>query len=242
MQLVGFFDGPNSTGTGLRVGSPVTGTFKQDITPGEEGNYYLTCTETHCGGQGRGDVWLGFGSAENSRMPGGRHGEPGRRHALQLLWLARPRQLCHGPGRKLSGIAPGVLADGYIMHVDYSDGPRISSSTLRRSRWIERDGQGHRSGCSSVLNARSYYAELDVVGAGPVYVTGRLYEFKAAAGGPDPTMVDTMSKTHGRSEDTGEGLHRRPLRYLRPESTRGWRAGRLQMQPGRCVRRFRLHS
>jgi hypothetical protein len=44
-------------------------------------------------------------------------------------------------------------------------------------------------------HARSYYAELDVVGSGPVYVTGSLYEYK---GGPLvarlPTMIDTNAK------------------------------------------------
>jgi hypothetical protein len=59
-----------------------------------------------------------------------------------------------------------------------------------------------------VLNARSYYAELEVVGAGPVYVTGRLYEYK---GGPlvvqTPTMVDTNAKDPWEDEKKQEKVY-----------------------------------
>ena len=46
-----------------------------------------------------------------------------------------------------------------------------------------------------LAHARSYYAELDIVGLDPVYVTGSLYEYK---GGPlvarVPTLIDTNAQ------------------------------------------------
>ncbi|MBN1507968.1 MAG: hypothetical protein JW955_14040 [Sedimentisphaerales bacterium] len=100
------------------------------------------------------------------------------------------------PDGKLSGLAPGFFADGYIMFIGYKYGPA--------NLWLElqkiKTNQHVMDKDIDVMvprleNARSYYAELEVLGAGPVYVTGRLYEFK---GGPlvaqTPTMVDTDAK------------------------------------------------
>jgi hypothetical protein len=53
-----------------------------------------------------------------------------------------------------------------------------------------------------VLNARSYYAELEVVGAGPVTVTGRLFESKDGPLVAEISFVDTDTKDPW--EDPGE--------------------------------------
>jgi hypothetical protein len=53
-------------------------------------------------------------------------------------------------------------------------------------------------------HARSYYAELDVVGSGPVYVTGSLYEYKD---GPLVARTATMVDTNGNDPWEDEGVN-----------------------------------
>ncbi|MEA3226665.1 MAG: hypothetical protein U9Q07_12010, partial [Planctomycetota bacterium] len=54
-------------------------------------------------------------------------------------------------------------------------------------------------------HARSYYAELDIIGSGPVYLTGSLYEYKD---GPlvarTATMVDTNGNDPWEDEDVSD--------------------------------------
>jgi len=102
------------------------------------------------------------------------------------------------PDGSITGVAPGMFAtQTYVMHIDWEDGPAnlgidiekvVNMSNIMRNEEellldVSVPGLDH---------ARSYYAELDVVGSGPVYVTGSLYEYK---GGPlvvrTATMVDT---------------------------------------------------
>jgi len=85
------------------------------------------------------------------------------------------------------------------MHINWEDGPanlRIDiekvvnmSNIMRNEEELNLDvvvpGLGH---------ARSYYAQLDVLGSGPVYVTGSLYEYK---GGPLVAKTATMMDTKG---------------------------------------------
>jgi hypothetical protein len=110
---------------------------------------------------------------------------------------------------------PSFFANGYIMHVDYSKGP--ANLMINIEKVITDKAKGIANGnimdkdletvVPRVENARSYYAELEVVGAGPVYVTGRLYEFK---GGPlvaqTPTMVDTNGKDWWEDADKHDAV------------------------------------
>jgi hypothetical protein len=95
------------------------------------------------------------------------------------------------------------VADCYIMHVNYEGGP--ANLNINLEKVIQNQNimsQDFGAVVPSVINAHSFYAELDVVGAGPVYVTGSLYEYK---GGPlvaQATMVDTDS--HDAWEDMGK--------------------------------------
>jgi len=89
-----------------------------------------------------------------------------------------------------------VVADCYIMHIDYSRGPANLALDLEK---VVMNQNMMAQDIGVVIphldNARSYYAELEVVGAGPVYVTGRLYESKGGAlVAQTPTMVDTDAK------------------------------------------------
>jgi len=102
------------------------------------------------------------------------------------------------PDGSISGIAPGWIATKtYVMHVNWEDGPanlRIDIEKVVNMGNIMRNEEqlGLDLRVPGLDHARSYYAELDILGSGPVYVTGSLYEYK---GGPlvarTATMVDT---------------------------------------------------
>jgi len=96
-------------------------------------------------------------------------------------------------GKMFPGYPPGVVASCYVMHINWAYGPAnlgidiekvVNLSNIQRT-----DFDVFVPG---VINARSYYAALDVVGSGPVYVQGSLYEYK---GGPlvaqTAVMIDT---------------------------------------------------
>jgi hypothetical protein len=79
------------------------------------------------------------------------------------------------------------------MHINWEDGPanlRIDLEKVIMNQNIM--DENLEALVPGLAHARRYYAELDVVGSGPVYVTGSLYEYE---GGPlvarTPTMVDT---------------------------------------------------
>jgi hypothetical protein len=174
----------------------VTGTFKQTITPGAEGNHYLTMTETMTSSKGGAAFGAGFGSNEKFKdvRVGATLNVAGDASHNYYGLLARASYFID-PDGKMTGVAPGFVADCYIMHINYTSGPANLSIDLEKvvmnQNIMDEDIEAVAPG---VVNARSYYAELDVVGTGPVYVTGSLYEYK---GGPlvvQATMVDTDAK------------------------------------------------
>ncbi len=192
----------------------VTGTFKQTVTPGEAGNYYLTFTETTAVAKGGSAFAAGFGSTEKFKDV---------RVGAMLNLAADTRYNYYGlmargsyfidPDGKMTGVAPGFVADGYILHIDYSNGPANLKLDLEKVKMNQNVmDKNIEVAVPSALNARSYYAELEVVGEGPVYVTGRLYEFK---GGPlvvqTPTMVDTDAKDPWEDEKKQEKVYKEGL-------------------------------
>lgn len=175
----------------------VTGTFTQTLTAGEAGNGYLTFTETTPVAQGGSAFAAGFGSNEKFKdvRVGATVNVTGDDcHYFYYGLLARASYFID-PDGKLTGVAPGFVADAYILHIDYSNGPANLAINIEKVKMnahvMDKTVQAVIPG---VLNARSYYAELEVVGAGPVTVTGRLYESK---GGPlvaQVSFVDTNAK------------------------------------------------
>jgi hypothetical protein len=89
----------------------------------------------------------------------------------------------------------GIVANTYIMHVDWEDGPANLSIDIEKvvqlQNIMERDFNAVVPGFA---HQKSYYAELEVVGSDPTFVTGSLYAYK---GGPlvarTPTLVDTSA-------------------------------------------------
>jgi len=172
----------------------LTGTFTQTIMAGADGNDYLAFEETASAGVGGAAFGAGFGSEEEFTdvRVGGVVNVAGDASHNYYGFIARGSYFID-PDGSLTGVAPGVVADCYIMHVNYNDGPanlRIDlEKVIMNQNIMDEDIEAV---IPNLANDRSYYAELDVVGSGPVYVTGSLYEYK---GGPlvarTPTMVDT---------------------------------------------------
>jgi hypothetical protein len=163
----------------------------------DQGNPYLAFKETVTSSKGGAAFAAGFGSSEKFKdvRVGAMVDVAGDACHNYYGLIARASYFVD-PDGKLTGVAPGVVADCYIMHIDYSNGPANLALDLEKVV-MNQNMMAQDIGViiPRLDNARSYYAELEVVGAGPVYVTGRLYEFK---GGPlvaqTPTMVDTDAK------------------------------------------------
>ncbi len=179
----------------------VTGTYKGTVTTTPEGNGYLVLSETTAYDTGSGKYGAAFGAAFGSteRFKDVRVGATlnvtGDACHNYYGLLARATYFID-PDGKMSGLAPGFFASCYIMHIDFSRGPANLAldleKVLNNQNVMDKD-------VGVVIprleNARSYYAEIEVVGAGPVYVTGRLYESKGGAlVAQTPTMVDTDGK------------------------------------------------
>lgn len=170
----------------------VTGTFVQPILEAEDGTHYMAFDETESVGVGGAAFGAGFGSDEtftDVRVGAVVNVAGDASHNYHGL-LARARYI-FSDGTATP--APGVIADCYLMHIDWDGGPANLKIDLEKA--IQNQNimdEDIEVLVPNLANARSYYAELDVVGSGPVYVTGSLYEYK---GGPlvarTPTMVDT---------------------------------------------------
>jgi len=197
----------------------VTKTFTSTIVTGPDGNKYLSFDETtsyNTGEGGYGSAFgAGFGTDEvftDVRVGAVVNvtGDASRNyHGL----MARATYIID-PDGSLTGFAPGLFATQvYVMHIDWEDGPAnmdidiekvVNMSNIMRNAEellleVPAPGLGH---------ARSYYAELDVVGSGPVYVTGSLYEYK---GGPLVVRTATMVDTNGNDPWEDEGVNDEPF-------------------------------
>jgi hypothetical protein len=174
----------------------VAKTFKSTVTAGAAGNYYLTFTETTPTSKGGSAFSAGFGSSEKFKdvRVGATVNLAGDTTYNYYGLIARASYFID-PDGKLTGVAPGFVADGYILHIDYSNGPANAKIDLEKVKMNQNVmDKNVEAALPSALNARAYYAELEVVGQGPVTVTGRLFEFK---GGPlvaQTSFVDTDLK------------------------------------------------
>ncbi len=209
------FDGgkPNLAWTFLSF-PQVAGTFTQTITPGEAGNSYLTLTETTPLAKGGAAFAAGFGSTEKFKdvRVGATVNVSGNDcHYFYYGLIARASYFVD-PDGKMTGVAPGVVADGYIMHVDYSNGPANLAINIEKVKMNQNVMEKTPAALiPSVLNERSYYAELDVVGAGPVTVTGRLYESKGGLLLAEVSFVDTDVKDPWEDAGTAEKVFKEGL-------------------------------
>ncbi|MHC4519988.1 MAG: hypothetical protein ACYTAS_15470 [Planctomycetota bacterium] len=159
----------------------MTGSFTQTITPGADDNGYVAFKETNSVGVGGAAFGAGFGSDEvftDVRVGAVVNVAGDASHNYHGL-IARGQYLVSDGSWTP---APGVVADCYIMHINWEDGP--ANLTIDLEKVVMNSNimdENFDVLVPRLANARSYYAELEVVGSGPVYVTSSLYEHK---GGP----------------------------------------------------------
>jgi len=188
----------------------VTKTFTNTILTDPNGNKYLSLDEISSVGIGGSAFGAAFGTDEiftDVRVGAVVNVTGDASHSYCGL-VSRTTYFVD-PDGSMTGIAPGfVAAQTYVMHVSWNDGPanlRIDvEKVVMMSNIMRNEGELGLDVLVPGLNhARSYYAELDVVGSGPVYVTGSLYEYK---GGPLVARTATMVDTNGNDpwEDPDE--------------------------------------
>lgn len=181
----------------------VTGTFTQTFLASEGGNGYVALGETSSVSKGGAAFGAGFGTDEvfaDVRVGAVVNVVGDASHNHHGL-LARMTYFISDGAQTP---APGVVASGYVMHINWENGPanlRIDIEKVVTLSNIMREDFDVL--VPSLDNERSYYAELEVVGSGPVYVTGRLYEYQ---GGPLVAETETMVDTDGNDpwEDPDE--------------------------------------
>lgn len=177
----------------FRAYPEVTDTFDAAIETGPDGNGYLVLTETNPANAGGSASGVGMGSTEefgDVRLGTAINlgGETSR--SYQGLGVRMTYFIDDG---SISGY-PGIITSGYIMFVQWQEGPAnvrievlkiLNSEDVVMKTYVEVPVPG-------VDFSRPFYAELDAVGDGPVYITASLYDSK---GGTllarTPTWIDT---------------------------------------------------
>ena len=110
----------------------------------------------------------------------------------------------------LTGFPGTVVAQKvYVMHINWEDGPAnlridIEKDVMMQNIMRNEEELGLELAVPGLDHVRSYYAELDVLGSGPVYVTGSLYEYK---GGPLVAKTATMVDTSGNDPWEDPDVH-----------------------------------
>ncbi len=181
----------------------VTKTFTATILAEPDGNKYLSLDETTSYNTGEGSYGSAFGAGFGSDEVF----TDVRVGAVVNVTGDASRNYCGFSARSthiiddgsISG-APGMFATQvYVMHIDWEDGPANLGIDIEKVVNMQNIMRNEEELLLDVAvpglnHARSYYAELDVVGSGPVYVTGSLYEYK---GGPLVARTATMVDTNG---------------------------------------------
>ena len=182
----------------------LTKTFSGTIKDGPDNNDYLALDETTAATAGGSQFGMAFGAAEvftDVRLGAAVNVTGGLRsyHGLG----ARSTYIIDDSS--ISGY-PGIIASSYVMLIHWQDGPanlrievfKIVNNVVTVMKTYHEEpvpGLGH---------ARSYYAELDVVGSNPVYISGSLYQYK---GGPLVARTPTLIDTNGADPWENAGVH-----------------------------------
>ena len=184
----------------------VKNTYTQTLKATEDGNGYLALAETTAASATELGAAFGVGFGSNESFTDVRVGATVNvvgDASHSYCGLAARSSYIVNDGTMVLGAAPGIVASCYVMHVNWEDGPanlRIDIEKVVNLQNIMRTNFDVYA--PGLDNARSFYAELDVVGSNPVYVTGSLYEYQ---GGPlvaqTATMVDTSANDSWEDPD-----------------------------------------
>jgi hypothetical protein len=189
----------------------VTKTFTNTIVTDPNGNKYLSLDETSSADVGGSAFGSGFGSDEvftDVRIGAVVNVTGDASH--NYCGLVGRTEYFIDPDGSLTGVAPGfVAAKTYVMHVNWEDGPANLRIDIEKVVMLQNIMHNDTELGLDLLvprldNARSFYAEMDIVGSGPVYVTGSIYEYK---GGPLVARTTTMVDTNGNDPWEDEGVN-----------------------------------
>jgi hypothetical protein len=182
----------------------LTKTFSGAIQDGVDDNDYLLLRETSSSAAGGSQFGIGLGSEEvfaDVRVGAVVNVTGGLRNYHGLA--ARVNHFIDDGS--ISG-APGIVASTYLMLIHWQDGPanfRIEVfKTVNNLATIMKTY--HEEPVPGIGHARSYYAELDVIGSNPVYITGSVYEYE---GGPLLARTPTLIDTNRADPWENEGVH-----------------------------------
>ncbi len=188
----------------------ITGSFTGTIQSGADANGLLVLSETSGANAGGAQFGVGIGSSEE--FTDVRVGATVNADGLNQNYVGLGARTTYfiDPDGSLTGVAPGMVASTYLMLIQYQEGPANLRIEVFKTMNLDESGMKtyHEIVVPDVGHARSYYAELDVVGADPVYVTGSLYTHK---GGPllarTPTMIDTSGADPWEHEGINNAVH-----------------------------------
>jgi hypothetical protein len=179
----------------------VTKTFTHTIQDGPGSNDFLVLSEPLSVDANGSAFGMGIGSQEeftDVRLGAVLNADGQASSSKQSIYAISGRtQYFNHPGGGGVLPYPGVYASGYALLMSWENAPARLEIELQKYICL-----------SNIMNTgfftvqipgadpdKSYYAVLDIVGSGPVYVTGSLYEYK---GGPlvarIPTLIDTDLK------------------------------------------------
>jgi len=193
----------------------LTKTFSATIKNGPTNDDYLSLDETTSFNQGAGSFGSAFGMGFGSNQTftdvrvGAVVNVTGDDSRNYFGIAARANYFVDDGS--ISG-APGMVTTGaYILIYHWEDGPtKVRIETLKiymNDDAIMKVFQPEVR-VPGLNHAKSHYVELDVVGSGPVYVTGSIYEYK---GGPllvrTPTMVDTSGNDPWEKPGLNDGVY-----------------------------------
>jgi len=175
----------------------LTKTFGGTIQDGLDDNDYLALDETSSADIGGSQFGVGIGDPDDSFSD--------VRVGAVFNVTGNDSRNYHGMAARvdyfiddgsITGV-PGIVASSYVLFIHYEEGPANLKIELFKSINLSPDIMAEwqpEVPVPGLDNARSHYFELDVVGSGPVYITGSAYEYK---GGPllvrTPTFVDTST-------------------------------------------------
>ena len=187
----------------------LTNTYTHTIITDPNGNKYLSLDDTSSAGDGGSQFGAAFGSNEEFTdvRVGATVNVTGDASHNHHGLLARATYFVDDGS--VTG-APGLVATQvYVMHINWEDGPanmRLDIEKVVNLQNIMRNEEELLLGVAvpGLNHKRSYYAQLDVVGSDPVYVTGSIYEYQ---GGPLVATTATMVDTNGNDpwEEEGAG-------------------------------------
>ena len=188
----------------------LTGTLTGTIQSEGDPNGYLVLAETSGADVGGAQFGVAIGSPEE--FTDVRVGATVNADGLNQNYVGLGARTSYfiDPDGSLTGVAPGMVASTYLMLIHYQEGPANLRIEVFKTAHNDESGMKtyHEILIPEVGNARSYYAELDVVGSDPVYVTGSLYTEK---GGTllarTPTMIDTAGADSWEHAGASNGVY-----------------------------------